>query len=209
MDNIIKNSASVEFELCGKKESVSSNETEVNEIKLSLKKKACAGVLAGGALEYEITVGNDGVPVYGVLFKDVLQDGVDYVYGSFKIDGKEETPELTGQTLSYHIPEIEGNTEIIITFKVEINDGPEVSDPPLINAVYKNDKSVSGKGIAGASVEVTLHNGDIVYAPVDAVGDWTVTMHSGPWPKADDIVYAVQTEPGKLPSIKIQSIVTD
>ena len=204
-DKIIKNYASLEFELCGKQEEEHSNETEVSKIDLIIKKYACDKVRCGSELEYTVTVKNESeVSVYDIIFEDELDEKTHYVHQSFEVDGIKETPQIDGNTLSYKIEELKEGQEIIITFKVKIVcEEKEKSEKPTINAVYKNDKLIAGKGVAGASVEVEDHHGNTHSLTVDAGGNWAVTPQA-PWPKTGDIISAVQTEEDKLPSDKVQ-----
>ncbi|KAF0334356.1 hypothetical protein GBO99_05825 [Pediococcus acidilactici] len=84
-------------------------------------------------------------------------------------------------------------------------DGDNVSDPttqivqertapPVINDIIEGDKTISGTGIPGATVTVTLPNGDTSQpVTVDAEGNWTLDV-SGTDLKAGDKVTAVQAE---------------
>ncbi|NBI14585.1 hypothetical protein FFY61_02145 [Pediococcus acidilactici] len=84
-------------------------------------------------------------------------------------------------------------------------DGDNVSDPttqivqertapPVINDIIEGDKTISGTGIPGATVTVTLPNGDTSRpVTVDAEGNWTIDA-SGEDLKAGDKITAVQAE---------------
>ena len=84
-------------------------------------------------------------------------------------------------------------------------DGDNVSDPttqivqertapPVINDIIEGDKTISGTGIPGATVTVTLPNGDTSQpVTVDADGHWTIDA-SGEDLKAGDKITAVQAE---------------
>jgi hypothetical protein len=55
-----------------------------------------------------------------VKFVDWLDDDLQFVNGSFKVDGKQETPKITGQEISFVIDKLPKHGEIIITFKVKV-----------------------------------------------------------------------------------------
>lgn len=209
MDNnkIIRNTASVELDLCGKKEIVSSNEIEINKIILKIKKESCGCALIDSELEYKVIISNDSdLAVCDLLFKDTIHERTDYVHGSFEVNGEKKTPIISGQTLCYNISEIKECSEILIVFTVRINKGLGKSNPPTIYTVHKNDKTISGSGIPGAVVEVVLNNGAVKTAIVGTTGIWIINLTS-PWPKEGDTVRAIQTESGKLSSIEVLSTV--
>jgi hypothetical protein len=77
---------------------------------------------------------------------------------------------------------------------------PSRSAAPGINPVRVGDEWVTGVGVPGATVTVTFPNGATVTVGVGSDGTWQVRVPSGVNLKNDDIVKAVQTEPGKNPS---------
>ena len=118
----ITNIALVELELCGKKETVESNETETNIVKLIVTKEAgCKFVLAGGDIAYTVKIKNDSdIALCDLEFKDTLDNNTQFVAGSFKVNGVTKTPHVTGHTISYLIDEIEAGETITITFEVKV-----------------------------------------------------------------------------------------
>jgi hypothetical protein len=76
----------------------------------------------------------------------------------------------------------------------------EKSEPPTINPVHEDDKTVSGDGVPGSEIVVTFPNGGTATATVDEDGRWTVNVPEGVNLKSGDELTAVQTEPGKTPS---------
>lgn len=122
-DKIIKNKACIELELCGKKETVDSNETETEIIKLEVKKEAnCKYVIAGGCIEYTITICNDSdVNLCDLEFKDILAHNTEFKQGSFKVNGISKVATVFNNILSYKIAELKENGEIVITFEVKVD----------------------------------------------------------------------------------------
>jgi len=121
-NKIIKNTATLELELCGHKRTIESNETETNIVKLDIKKETnCKFVLAGGVVLYTITISNDSdVDLHDLEFKDTLANNTKYLTGSFKVNGVYVDPDVSGATLNYHIDKIKDNEDITITFEVKV-----------------------------------------------------------------------------------------
>lgn len=79
----------------------------------------------------------------------------------------------------------------------------EVSSPPTINTITEGAPGITGTGVPGAAITVTLPNGSTVSTTVNSSGTWLVNVPAGVELVAGDIVSAIQTEPGKLPSIQV------
>lgn len=75
-----------------------------------------------------------------------------------------------------------------------------ISAPPVINAPVEESSIVSGTGVPGATVTVTLPNGLIVNAVVAANGSWAINVPAGVLLIPGEMISAVQQEPGKLVS---------
>ncbi|MGT2965136.1 Rib/alpha-like domain-containing protein [Streptococcus acidominimus] len=73
----------------------------------------------------------------------------------------------------------------------------EGSAQPLVNPIDTDDTSISGTGIAGSKIEVTLPDGTIVQTTVNPEGNWSISTTPL---KADQQVSVVQTEVDKRPS---------
>ena len=84
-----------------------------------------------------------------------------------------------------------------------IDDTPAISDTPNINPISAGAKSVTGEGIPGAQIAVTwpVAAAGPTTVTVDANGNWTAVVPTGVDLVEGNVVTAVQTEPGKLPSI--------
>ena len=83
----------------------------------------------------------------------------------------------------------------------------EVSAPPTINTIIEGVPFITGTGVPGAEITVTLPNGSTVSTTVNSSGTWSVNVPAGVELVAGEIVYAIQTEPGKLPSVQVTAIV--
>ncbi len=67
-------------------------------------------------------------------------------------------------------------------------------DKPIINTILPGDKQISGKGILGDKIDLTLPDGTkIKDIPVDSDGDWKTNINTNL--KPDDEVIAVQKDP--------------
>lgn len=83
----------------------------------------------------------------------------------------------------------------------------EISANPSVQQPYTGDTKVSGSGVPGATITVTLPDGTTqVTVVVGTDGKWTVDV---PELKKGDIITAIQVEKGKAPSGEVKRIVTD
>lgn len=82
-----------------------------------------------------------------------------------------------------------------------------ISEPPAINNIVEGDTVITGTGIPVSMVTVTFPNGQTVTAMVDSSGTWLVNVPVGVDLVAGEIVSAIQTEPGKLPSSEVSATV--
>lgn len=78
----------------------------------------------GDTLSYTVTVTNISLTeIKNIAFTDTIQAGATYIDSSFKVDGKVQTPTITGTTLAYTIPTIGPLASSVITFQVTIVGG--------------------------------------------------------------------------------------
>lgn len=75
-----------------------------------------------------------------------------------------------------------------------------ISASPIINSILEGAAIITGTGIPGSAIAVTLPNGSIVNATVNASGTWTANVPVGVILSVGDIVSANQTEIGKTVS---------
>jgi len=95
------------------------------------------------------------------------------------------------------------------TAKVTVEDIPiEVSAPPAIDSIIEGDTVISGTGVPGSSIKVTLPNGSRADTTVDSNGAWQVDVPGGIVLFAGQTVSANQTEIGKTVSDDAQEIVS-
>ncbi|MCL2228809.1 MAG: hypothetical protein FWC00_03190 [Firmicutes bacterium] len=121
--NSIINKAELEIEGCEDAFVVESNQTEVDIVDITLTKTSgCHFAVVGGTISYCVKIENhSGEIVPDALFKDVLSSRVSYVTGSFTVDGTHETPTISGNTISYEIPELHPSpSSTMICFKVKV-----------------------------------------------------------------------------------------
>ena len=76
----------------------------------------------GETVKFTVTVKNPSLvtPMNGAVFSDELDQNLDYVTGTFKVNGVDATPTLTGNELKYTIPAIAANSTLTITFDAEV-----------------------------------------------------------------------------------------
>lgn len=78
----------------------------------------------GDVLTYTVTVSNISLSAYtNIPFSDIIAAGATYVADSFKVNGAAATPTVTGQTLSYTIPNIAALGVTTIQFQVTVVGG--------------------------------------------------------------------------------------
>lgn len=130
-------------------------------------------------------------------------------YGTYDL---QETQEPAGYQPdpTVHVVEV-GTSGVIIDgapmaeFSVR-NAKMEKSAPPVINTIIELEYYVSGTGVAGSTVTVTWPNGSTTTMGVDSNGRWG-TPYYGPDLLLGQVVSATQTEPGKLVSDSVETIV--
>lgn len=84
---------------------------------------------------------------------------------------------------------------------VPVQDIPvEVSAPPTIDTIVEGASLITGTGVPGSAIVVTLPNGATVTTIVAASGTWMANVPSGVVLAAGDMVSANQTETGKTVS---------
>lgn len=100
----IKNKASIEIDTCDELIHFDSNEVEAHYLDIELiKSQDCIWAIHGKNLKYCVLVrNNSGQDIYDLLFRDMLDNGVQYVPESFTVDGAQQTPIISGHELSYN-----------------------------------------------------------------------------------------------------------
>jgi uncharacterized repeat protein (TIGR01451 family) len=116
------------------------------------------------------------------------------IKNSVSVAGKENT--TTGPDVTKDADEEDGDR--IVTGKSAV---------PTINPITAGAGTISGTGVPGAAIEVTLPDGTKLSATVDNNGNWTVTVPAGKEPGYGTTVKAIQTEPGKDPSDEVSATV--
>lgn len=87
------------------------------------------------------------------------------------------------------------------------NNPVEISASPIINTIIAGAQVITGFGVAGASITVTLPNGSTVSTAVSSNSTWLVNVPAGTVLAEGDVVSAVQTETGKEVSGAVHEIV--
>ena len=123
---VVLNSSHLDVEVDGVTKTIDSNEVQVEVVNLSIVKSAASSwTIQGGTIHYCVAVTNESETetITDAVFRDVLADRLTYVEDSFTVDGDEETPVISGQTISYTIPTLEPEQTVNICFAVTV--GPE------------------------------------------------------------------------------------
>lgn len=83
-----------------------------------------ASAKVGDTLTYTVTVANVSlIALTDLPFTDTLPAGSAYVADSFTVDGTAATPAVTGNTLTYTIPNIDASATATIQFRVTVEGG--------------------------------------------------------------------------------------
>ena len=77
---------------------------------------------------------------------------------------------------------------------------PETTPNPVVGTVREGDLAISGKGKAGATIQVTFKNSMSAFTEVSGDGTWSVPVIEGINIEYGDNVFVTQTENGKLTS---------
>ena len=81
------------------------------------------------------------------------------------------------------------------------------SDRPVIQSVQEGDPVITGTGVPGSLIDVTLPDGSHLQTTVGSGGSWSVSVPDGTMLQAGDTIYASQTDPGKEPSVNASFLV--
>ena len=118
----------LDLDLCEETVTIESNEVEVDIIDVEIKKEAdCAYAVVGGQICYTITIENRSEvpfndPAIGpgqLFFRDPLDENLEYVQGSFTVDGHQRTPTVTNNEISYHL-DVPATSTVIVRFCVKV-----------------------------------------------------------------------------------------
>ena len=121
-NRIVRNTAALDVELCGQRYTLNSNETVTEVVRLTVQKQTnCKFAIAGGGIEYAVTVCNESdVNLSDLEFRDILARNTEYKAGSFTVNGKPAVPVVNNNALSYKIDELKSNEQLKITFEVKV-----------------------------------------------------------------------------------------
>ncbi|MDR0850452.1 MAG: DUF11 domain-containing protein [Christensenellaceae bacterium] len=119
----IFNRAFIDFNMCGRMRVFESNIVETTRIDIAVEKSQSNPLIFDGdEHEYTVKVINKSMlDIDNVHFKDFLDDGLEYVAGSFKVDGQSEDPKMVGHELSYDIKKLHARKEAILAFRVKMH----------------------------------------------------------------------------------------
>jgi len=110
----LSNITALDFELCEEAMTVHSNEVETRIIDLKITKSAsCAFAIVGGRICYTVTI-ETNTAIENVTFRDTLANELEYIAGSFEVNGTPHTPTIVGNEIQYTFNLPAGTT--VITF---------------------------------------------------------------------------------------------
>ena len=153
-----------------------------------------------GTIVATVTSGSDGLVNF-----DVLAAGTYQLTESVTLPGYQPNSTIY-QVVVRADGSITVNGVALDGFVVE-NIPIAVSAPPSINNIFEGALVISGIGVPGSTIEVTLPNGSTIITTVAATDAWLVNVPAGVELIGGDIVSAVQTESGKLPSSEVSVVV--
>lgn len=84
---------------------------------------------------------------------------------------------------------------------------PPVSPAPVLFPVSAGDTTVSGEGSPGCTIVVTLPNGTLIAAAVDAEGLWSAAVPAGVMLLTGETVSAVPYCPDALPGPSVSTVI--
>ncbi|MDO5301734.1 MAG: S-layer homology domain-containing protein, partial [Tissierellia bacterium] len=156
--------------------------------------------------EGDKTISGTGVPGANIVVKD--KDGNEIGNatvddeGNWSVavpDGKEPAE---GDTITATQTE-DGKKPTDATATVKPAGGttdPETSDTPTIDQPTEGDKTITGGGVPGASIDVTLPDGTEINTTVDEDGKWKVDVPAEKPLKPGEKITVTQKEDGKEPA---------
>ena len=146
-----------------------------------------------------VQVGENPDPKDGIENPDDAPKGTDY---KFKKPIDTTTPGDKKGTVEVIIPndkDPKNPTIIEVPITVHVTDLRCMTPAPEINPVYDSDEYITGRGIAGAVIEVRYRDYPILRTKVDTFGEWEVYT---PYPLEDEqFVYARQIKEPCDPSV--------
>ncbi|MCL2045119.1 MAG: Ig-like domain-containing protein [Oscillospiraceae bacterium] len=140
------------------------------------------GNIAGGTqvdIRFDVTVNSDA---YGVNVKNSVS-----VFGKDGIDGDDLDKTVDEDGSGHTIRDRSGT--------------------PTVDDITEGDRTITGTGVAGAQITVTLPNGAASNVTVAAGGTWTFNVPAGVNLLTGNEIKVVQNETGKDPSEEVTAIV--
>jgi len=93
-----------------------SNEVQIDVLDLQITKQSCPYTVKGKDICFTIVATNNSdLDVFGVRFSDELDPGLEYITGTFKINGEFTTPLMADNTIQYRI-DIPAGEDVQIKF---------------------------------------------------------------------------------------------
>ena len=122
MSTKIRNKSFVDLTVCGDSVRIDSTALESTRIEVDMESRlTCETVVAGGVNTYCSKIFNrSDADVRDAVFHSRLGVGEEYVVGTFKVNGKPETPVIEGNELTFRLCELRRNSETEICYQVRV-----------------------------------------------------------------------------------------
>ena len=118
------NKAHLNFNLCGRRHDIESNQVHIHPIEVEFQKfgPQCPHVVTGETVEFRVLVKNKSdVELENVIFADPLPRGLEYVPHTFRVDGRRERPHIHRNEISFRFGRLGANCEHEITFGARVD----------------------------------------------------------------------------------------
>ena len=124
---VVYNTSNLDVDVGGQTQTVPSNQVQVAIVDLFVQKTVSnPWTIEGGTVDFCNAITNatalsdGGMTIQNAIFRDVLEPRVEYVVDTFTVDGIQQTPTISGQTISYTIPTLDPEQTINICFTVKM-----------------------------------------------------------------------------------------
>ena len=125
MQETIRNQGQLGFNLCGRHREIESNRVELHVVDVEFEKHGpeCNHVVEGENVEFRFVIKNkSNVELENVEFRDHLVRELEFVEGSFRVNGRPQRPNVHRNTVSFRFHRLRPGHEEVITFLVKVSE---------------------------------------------------------------------------------------
>ena len=116
------NRAELDIFDCDEVVTIRSNPVVTRKVSVTLEKcqsKRC--VVEGDKQHYTVKIKNcSGFDLENAIFKDFIPNGMQFIQGSFKVNGRCENPCINGRVLEFKLCRVPNNENVIVEFDMEV-----------------------------------------------------------------------------------------